>query len=157
MNTLIDPGAPKGALNYRKSSFLRELSDAAIETLAAQFALCPPSYTAAALEHFRGAVTRVPADATAVWLREPGFNLALNGIWPDPATTEANIAWVRDTIAAMEPYLKEQQYVNYVADDEGADHLRAAFGPNYERLVEVKRAYDPANLFRLNHNIPPGP
>ncbi len=57
----------------------------------------------------------------------------------------------------MGPYLKEQQYVNYVADDEGADHLRAAFGPNYERLVQVKRTYDPDNLFRLNHNIPPGP
>ncbi len=156
MNSLLDAGSPKGALNYWKSSFLRGLSDAAIETLVNQFAACPSPMTAVVIEHFRGAVTRIPSGATAVWHRQPGFNLAINGAWLDPSTTDENVAWARGAIAAMGPYLAEQQYVNYVADDEGADHLRAAFGPNYERLVQVKRAYDPDNLFRLNHNIPPG-
>ena len=86
--------------------------------------------------------------------REPGYNLVLIGQWLDPAETAANVAWVRETYAALEPYMAPKNYVNYLADDEG-DLVANAYGPNLARLVEVKRHYDPDNLFRLNHNIDP--
>jgi FAD/FMN-containing dehydrogenase len=153
-NTLADGGFPKGALNYWKSAFLSELSDEAIDTMVECFADCPSPLTALGFEVFRGAVTRVPVDAMAVPHREPGYNLIVPSIWLDPATTDDNIAWTREAFAAMQPYTAARRYVNYMADDEG-DLVRTAYGPNYERLVELKTRYDPTNLFRLNQNIPP--
>ena len=74
--------------------------------------------------------------------------------WLDPADTDANVAWTRETFAAMGPHLSHRRYVNYLsADDNSAVH--DAYGVNYARLVEVKRRYDPGNLFRLNENIDP--
>jgi len=69
--------------------------------------------------------------------------------------TGENIAWTRATYAALEPHFARRRYVNYLDDDEGKDAVRSAYGPNYARLVEIKRRYDPGNLFRLNHNIEP--
>jgi hypothetical protein len=156
LNSLIDGAFPKGALSYWKSAFLSELSDAAIDAMTGQFAVCPSPMTMIVLEHFRGAVSRVPVDATAVPHREPGHNLVIAGIWLDPAATEQNIAWTRETFGAMRPFMSGLRYVNYIPDDEpGEDPIRAAYGPNYDRLVELKTKYDPVNLFRLNQNIPP--
>jgi hypothetical protein len=92
----------------------------------------------------------------AVPHREEGFNLAIANVWIDSATSDANIAWARKLSQAMEPFSAGRRYVNYAADDEtGEAAARAAFGPNYGRLVELKRRYDPGNLFRLNQNIVP--
>jgi len=156
LNTLFDDGYPKGALNYWKSSFLSELSDAAIDTIVEQFATAPSTMTAWAIEHFHGEVTRVPVDATAIQHREPGYNSILTSVWLDPATTEENIAWTRTAHAAMAPFFAERRYVNYLDEDDAGDAVaRAAYGPNYDRLVELKTKYDPENLFRLNSNIKP--
>jgi FAD/FMN-containing dehydrogenase len=155
-NTLIDGGYPRGALNYWKSAFLSELSDAAIDAWVEAFAVCPSPMTAMIFEHFHGEATRVPVDAMAVPHRQPGYNLVIPSIWMDPATTEENIAWTRATFEAMRPFLAARQYVNYQAADEtGEDTVRAAYGPNYDRLVELKTKYDPQNLFHLNQNILP--
>lgn len=158
VNTLLDAGFPRGALNYWKSSFLSELSDAAIETTVAQFAKCTSSpMSAIVLEHLHGAVTRVPVDATAVPHRSEGYDFLIVSEWMDPATTDDNLAWTRDAFSAMQPFTANQlRYVNYLdEDDMGDDPARAAYGPNYEQLVQVKNAYDPANLFRMNTNITP--
>ena len=77
------------------------------------------------------------------------------GVWMDPADTEANIAWGRETFAAMRPHFGTGRWLNYLGDDQADDAIRAAYGPNYDRLVEVKRRYDPDNVFHLNHNIVP--
>jgi FAD/FMN-containing dehydrogenase len=69
--------------------------------------------------------------------------------------TDENIAWTRATYAAMEPHFAAKRYVNYLDDDERADAVRASYGPNYARLAEVKRVYDPDNVFRLNQNVQP--
>jgi FAD/FMN-containing dehydrogenase len=108
------------------------------------------------LEHFHGAVTRVPVDATAVPHRTAGWNLALTSVWTDPAETGENVAWTRETHAALAPHLDGRRWLNYLGDDQTGDAVRAAYGPNYERLLEVKRAVDPANVFRHNQNIVPG-
>jgi FAD/FMN-containing dehydrogenase len=155
-NTLIDAGFPSGALNYWKSAFLSQLSDDAIDTWVGQFAACPSPMTAMIFEHFHGACTHVPVDAMAVPHREPGYNLVIPSVWVDPATTDQNVAWTRETFEAMQPFVSRRQYVNYQSADEGDDTaVRAAYGSNFDRLVEVKTKYDPANLFHLNQNIPP--
>jgi FAD/FMN-containing dehydrogenase len=101
-------------------------------------------------------VCRVGVADTAVPHREPGYNLGIFAEWTDQATTEENIAWTRDAYAAIEPYRDRQfRYVNYLDDDDVGDAVRAAYGPNYDRLVDVKRRYDPDNVFHLNHNIDP--
>jgi FAD/FMN-containing dehydrogenase len=106
-------------------------------------------------EHFHGAVTRVRPTETAVPHREPGWNLLIPSVWTDPADSDANVRWTRETHAALRPHLSTRRWLNYLGDDQGEDAIRAAYGPNYERLREVKRRYDPANVFHLNHNIAP--
>jgi FAD/FMN-containing dehydrogenase len=156
LNSLLDAGYPTGSLNYWKSGFLSGLTDEAIDELLARFAVCPSPMTAALLEHFHGEVTRVPVDATAVPHREPGYNFAITSVWTDPAASDKNVAWTKETFAAMAPFLGGRRYLNYFSEDDvGDDPVRAAYGPNYERLVELKAKYDPANVFHLNANVPP--
>jgi hypothetical protein len=155
VNTLLDAGFPPGVLNYWKSSFLDGLSDDLIDTLIEQFGACPSSMTGIAFEHFHGAVTRVPVEATAVPHREPGFNFLIASVWTDPAATDENIAWTRETYERAAPHFRPLRYVNYLDDDDAADAVSAAFGPNYARLAEIKRKYDPENVFRSTHNIEP--
>jgi FAD/FMN-containing dehydrogenase len=92
---------------------------------------------------------------TAVPHRHAGYDLVVTSEWQDPNATEANVAWTREVYAAIEPHRTGRRYVNYLDDDEPSDAVRHAYGPNYDRLVELKRRYDPDNIFRLNQNIPP--
>jgi FAD/FMN-containing dehydrogenase len=156
INSAIDPAYPRGALNYWKSSFLRELSDDAIQAIVSAFATCASAMTSFVLENLHGAVTRVPVDATAVPHREPGYNFLITSVWLDPAASEDNVAWTRAAFEAVGPFAAQRTYSNYLAADETDEaRVRSAFGPNYERLAEVKRRYDPANVFRLNQNVRP--
>ena len=154
MNTILDAGYPTGSLNYWMSSFANGLSDGLIETMIERFATVPSPMSAILLEHFHGAVCRVPVTGTAVPHREEGWNLVLPSVWMDPADTEANIAWTRETHAALGEHLTDRRWLNYLGDDQDSA-VRAAYGPNYDRLVEVKRRVDPDNVFRHNHNIVP--
>jgi FAD/FMN-containing dehydrogenase len=155
MNTLLDAGYPKGALNYWLSSFTHGLPDALIDTAVERFAAAPSPMSAILLEHFHGAVTRVGRNETAVPHREAGWNLLIPTVWTDPAGTDANIRWTRETFADLQPHLETRRWLNYLGDDQGLDAIRAAYGPNYDRLRDVKRRYDPDNVFHLNHNIAP--
>jgi len=154
MNTLLDGGYPKGALNYWLSSFTSGLPDALIDSVVERFGSVPSPMSAILFEHFHGAVTRVAVTDTAVPHREEGFNLLLPSEWLDPADTEANIRWTKDTFAALSEHFSGARWLNYLGDDQD-DAIRSAYGPNYDRLVEVKRRYDPDNVFHLNHNIVP--
>jgi FAD/FMN-containing dehydrogenase len=155
MNTLLDNGFPAGSLNYWLSSFTRRLSDELIDIAVERFATVPSAMTAIMLEHFHGAVTRVGKTETAVPHRDPGWNLLIPSVWTDPARSEANITWTRETFAAMRPHLGSGRWLNYLGDDQAEEAIRAAYGPNYDRLKDVKRRYDPDNVFHLNHNIAP--
>jgi FAD/FMN-containing dehydrogenase len=155
MNTLLDGGFPDGALNYWISSFTKGLPDALIDTAVERFASTPSPMTSMLFEHFHGAVTRVGPTETAVPHREPGWNLLIPSVWTEPVRTEENIRWTRETHAALQPHLSTRRWLNYLGDDQGDDAIRAAYGPNYERLREIKRRYDPGNVFHLNHNITP--
>jgi FAD/FMN-containing dehydrogenase len=155
MNTLLDAGFPDGSLNYWLSSFTRGLPDELIDIAVERFATVPSPLTAILFEHFHGAVTRVAAAETAIPHRDEGWNVVIPSVWTDLVDTGANIAWSRQTFATMRPYFRAGRWLNYLGDDQSDDAIRAAYGPNYGRLKEVKRRYDPDNLFHLNHNIAP--
>ena len=93
--------------------------------------------------------------STAFAYRDATFATVIAGMWPDPADNEANTAWVKDYYAATAPHSEEGGYVNFMAEDDQS-RIRANYSGNYDRLVEIKRRYDPDNLFRHNQNIQPG-
>jgi FAD/FMN-containing dehydrogenase len=155
VNTGVDWLSPAGTLSYWKSAFFSELSDGAVEVMTRAFERAPSALCALVVEDFHGAVTRVAPTATAYPHREPGYNLFAISQWTDRGKTDAGIAWARDTLDAVYPYMADRAYTNYLAADD-YDRVRQAFGLNYERLVALKRRYDSDNLFRLNHNIDPG-
>lgn len=157
LNGMLDAGYPKGALNYWKSSFLTELSDAAIDTMIDCFAQCPSPMGQLLVEHFHGAVARVDADATAFPHRREGYNFLVLGQWTQAADTEACIAWARETYRRMQPFFAPGRYVNYLDGDETGDPVAAAYSGNYRRLQRIKAQYDPENFFHMNQNIRPLP
>jgi len=154
-NTLLDEAYPRGALNYWKSSFVERFDDGLIDALIAAFASTPSTMTAIALECFHGAATRVGVVESPVPHRSQGYSLLITSVWTDPGATEANVEWTRTAYDSFSPFFARGRWLNYLVDDDRSDAVRAAYGPNYERLVEVKRRYDPDNVFHLNHNIDP--
>lgn len=157
LNGMLDAGYPKGALNYWKSNFLKELSDDAIGTMIDCFARCPAPMGQLLIEHFHGAVTRIGANDTAFPHRRDGYNFLVLGQWTLPADTDACIAWTRETYDDMQPFFAAGRYVNYLDGDETGDPAAAAYGTNYPRLQQIKARYDPMNFFHMNQNIRPQP
>jgi FAD/FMN-containing dehydrogenase len=155
INSMLNEGYPTGSLNYWKSSFLRELSDDAIQTMIEVFPSCPSPMTGLLFESIHGAVTRVGVTDTAVQHREPGYNLVMTSVWMDPSQTDANVAWTRRTYGALEPYFLNRRYLNYMSEDDLGEAARAAYGPNFDRLAQLKARYDPENVFHLNLNVRP--
>lgn len=155
MQGLFDPFFPPGRHTYVKSSFVRTLSDEIIEILAEYANTRPSPYSfAPALEHWHGAATRVAVTDTAFPHRQYSYNFMAWSNWADPSQSEKNVRWTRECWNALQAFLVEGSYGNYVSD-EGEAIARAAYGPNYERLVALKNKYDPTNFFRMNHNIKP--
>jgi FAD/FMN-containing dehydrogenase len=154
LNQMIDPAFPKGAYNYWKAQFVHDLSDDAIRTIIAGFERCPSPMSHVIIEHFHGAASRVPVDATACPMRVTGFNVVIASQWMDAADTERGITWARETFASLNPFLAPTRYVNYLEDD-AQDPAVVAYGRNLPRLRSIKAKYDPENFFRQNVNIPP--
>lgn len=149
-----DPGYPRGRLHYWKAGYLRHLTDAALNTLLELARTIPSPTTGIGLQGLRGAASRVPIDATAFPHRAEQYDLLILAQWTDPALTAEHIAWARDAFEALQPHLEDGVYVNNLGA-EGPDRIRSAYGPNYPRLAELKRRYDPANVLRLNQNVTP--
>jgi FAD/FMN-containing dehydrogenase len=153
--TMADFLWPRGTYNYWKSSYVKSFSDEAIDTILEFFGKAPSPRTVLVLEHDGdGAWSRVPEDATAFGDRSWPYSLVLTTIWTDATESEANIQWTREFWQALQPFLAETAYVNYLGEvnEEG---IRAAYGRKYERLVTLKDKYDPTNFFRMNQNIRP--
>jgi FAD/FMN-containing dehydrogenase len=142
------------ARNYWKSHNLTELRDAAIEKLIAHAAALPSGESELLLGLAGGESSRVPVDATAYAGRAAQFVLSIHARWQEAADDERAVVWARETFESLAPHASGGAYVNFMAHDE-ADRVAAAYGPNYARLVEVKRRYDPENFFRANQNIAP--
>ena len=155
MQSMFESFFPPGRQVYTKSNFLRGLSDEAIDALVPYVGKSPSPYTFAPfIEHWHGAATRVPITDTAFPHRQYSWNFIAWSMWVNPSESERNKQWTRECWEAVRPFLVAGSYGNYVAD-EGEAISRDAYGLNYERLVALKNRYDPANFFRLNHNIRP--
>jgi FAD/FMN-containing dehydrogenase len=146
-----DGGFPLRRQHYWKSSFLKDLPDDAIDVLIEFVERMPSASSGVGLQQMHGAAARVPRDATAFPHRDDHHDFLILSQWPDPADNDRNVDWTRRFFEAMSPYLERAVYVNNLGDSEHRVH--EAYGANYERLVAVKAAYDPANLFRPNQNI----
>jgi hypothetical protein len=155
MQGLLSEGFPAGRRNYWKSTLLREVADETIEALIDFAAHCPSPHTSIAIADTHGAYGRVAPDATAYAHRGLPFDLVILSSWADPAESDRNIAWTRDLYQAVRAHAPGGVYVNDLDRDEDQARVREAYGANYVRLAELKRAWDPANLFRANHNIKP--
>ena len=156
LQSMFDPLVPHGWHRYWKSVELPPLTDQAIDTLVEQASAptSPKSYTI--VFQLGGALARVGEDHTAFSQRDTAHNVNINAVWTeeDP-DAERHIAWARDFFDAMQPHAGGRVYVNFLGE-EGGNRVRQAYGArNYKRLVELKRAYDPTNFFRLNQNIEP--
>jgi FAD/FMN-containing dehydrogenase len=155
IQSLIAPGNPPGRHHYWKAGLLEELSDEAIETFVARASDVISPFTATLMLPLGGAFARVDEDSTPLAYRRAKWDYHLLSQWADPSETERHVEWARDFDRAMSEYAEEGVYVNFTGDP-SRSAVEAGFGPEkYARLVEVKRAYDPENVFRSNTNIPP--
>jgi FAD/FMN-containing dehydrogenase len=154
LQSMLDFTAPAGLHYYFKCPFLCDLSDEAIRTIVEHCESAPTEQTQVVIEHMHGAASRVPATETAFGLRRVSYSINIMPAWSDPALAEKCISWARALSAQLEPFGASDSYVNYLAD-EGAAAVRASYGVNYQRLSQLKKKYDPDNLFRSNQNIAP--
>ena len=154
LNSAFDALVPPGLQHYWKANFVTELTDEIIDAHLMHGPDVPVVNSTMHIYPINGAVHRVAPVDTAFAHRDANFATVIAGMWPDPADNEANIKWVRDYYDATAPQSMEAGYINFMADDD-QDRIKANYGPNYDRLVEVKRTYDPDNLFRRNQNIRP--
>jgi FAD/FMN-containing dehydrogenase len=155
-NSSLDAGQPNGMHYYWKSEYATEIADDAIETLVDYAAKMTSPYTRLAVFHLGGAIKHYDEQAMAVSHRNAEYIIAINTGWADPQDTKEQIQWTRDLWTAMRPFSSGGVYVNFLSDDDGEDRVRAAYGAaKYDRLVQLKRKYDPQNLFRMNKNIKP--
>ena len=140
---------------YWKSHNLAELSDPVIDAVLAAVERLPSPHAEVLIAHLGGAISRVENDRTAYAHRDAEFVVNVHGHWTDPADDEAGLAWTRGLFDEIAPHATGGTYVNFLSD-EGSERVQDAYPPAvWSRLVEVKRRYDPDNLFRLNQNIPP--
>jgi FAD/FMN-containing dehydrogenase len=156
VQSLFDATSPPGNRNYWRSNFLNEISDEAIDVILANADGLPNNaYSALFFEHMEGAVGQVGVRDTAFANRDAKYNFTILSGWTDRAEDDRYVTWTRAFGDAMKTLATGAGYVNYMTDDEGAARIRATYEINYDRLVAVKRKYDPTNFFSGNQNIVP--
>ena len=158
IQALYDPLFPKGRdRSYFRSLFLPTLDQRIIQEIVSGLADRPSEMTYSSVWYFGDVVRKVPADATAFGDRSQPWLFSIDGIWSKSEDDAANIAWVRRLWSAIRPYSNGRVYLNFLAGDDGQPAMiRDAIGADtYQRLVTIKRNYDPTNFFRLNQNISP--
>lgn len=150
----FDPLLTPGARNYWKSHNFTDISDGTIDAILQFAGRLPTAQCEIFLGLIAGAANRIPADATAYGHRGTKFVLNVHGRWDHPADDARCIAWARDFFKASAPYASAGAYVNFMTEEE-TDRIAAAYGSSYARLVQIKRKYDPDNIFHMNQNIQP--
>jgi hypothetical protein len=154
MQTLLDAAFPDGNQNYWKSTFLHELSDDAIAVLVEHANRATSPLTGVTIEFYGGAAGRVGVSESAFAQRQAQYDLVIVAQWVDPGESQRHIGWARGLADSMRPFSSGAYFLNFLGE-EGEDTIKAAYGPNYDRLMAVKKKYDPKNFFCLNQNIKP--
>ena len=150
----FDPLLTPGARNYWKSHNFKYLSDDALNSMIEFAGKLPTPQCEIFIGLIAGAANHVPTDAMAYAHRDAKFVLNVHGRWDEAAEDERCIAWARAFFEASAPYSSAGVYVNFMTEDE-SDRVTAAYGANYARLLQIKKEYDPENVFHLNQNIKP--
>jgi FAD/FMN-containing dehydrogenase len=150
----FDPLLTPGARNYWKSHNFTTLVDGLFDVVVEYVGNLPSPQCEIFFGAIGGATMRPAADSMAYAQRDAKFVMNFHGRWEDPVDDERCVRWARDFFNATAPFASGGVYINFMTADE-ADRVRSAYGPNYDRLVQVKRKYDPNNLFRMNQNIAP--
>jgi hypothetical protein len=154
LQSAFDPLYPAGWQWYWKADFFLEISDEAIDVHVKYGAQMPTAYSGIHLYPIDGAASRVPAEATAFAYRDGGWAAAIVGVDPHPANADRIIQWARDYWEELHPTSAGGAYINFMMA-EGDDRIRASYLGNYDRLAQIKRRYDPDNVFHVNQNITP--
>ncbi|HEY7011414.1 MAG TPA: FAD-binding oxidoreductase [Streptosporangiaceae bacterium] len=155
LQSAFDALYPAGLQWYWRADFFREISDQGIAVHEEFGDALPTPHSTMHLYPMDGAVHRVGTEDTAFAYRDVGWSGVIVGVDPDPANAAKIKDWAIRYWEALHPTSAGGAYMNFMMDDEGTDRVRAAYGPNYDRLTRVKAAYDPENFFRINQNIPP--
>jgi FAD/FMN-containing dehydrogenase len=157
VQSYLDDGEPKGNHYYWKTEYAAELSDDLLSTTRDLFAQCPIPGAELGFLHLGGALNEHGEDDGAVGNRDARFAVGANGMWePDEPDADTFRQWIREAWKRLRPFSTGGNYINFQTADEGEERLRATYGVNFDRLVEVKNKYDPDNVFRSNRNIRPG-
>jgi FAD/FMN-containing dehydrogenase len=154
VQSYLDHTEPAGLHYYWKTEYLAQLSEPLLKTLATLFAENPIPELELGILHLGGALNARDADDGAVGNRDARFVLGINGMWPpDEPDAQTYRQWIREAWQRLRPFSTGATYINFQTDDEDEARIRATYGANLERLIEIKRKYDPDNLFRVNRNI----
>ena len=154
MQKLLDGAFPEGTYNYWKSDFVREMSDEVIDLIVTHANKMKSPLSAVVIEYYGGAAGRIGVSQTAFAQRQAEYDIGYMAQWTDPAEKEVHVAWARDMADALRPHASGGHLLNFLGE-ESPDMIQAAFGPNYARLAQVKKKYDPTNFFSINQNIKP--
>ncbi len=152
LNSAFD--LPHGLRHYWKANFVADVTDELLDAHRVHGPGAPTFESAMHLHAITGAVQDAETDSTAFGNRDANFATVVAGIWTDPADDQASIQWVRDYYAATAPFSRDGGYINFQSEEDSAN-AADNYGASYARLREIKRMYDPDNLFRMNQNIPP--
>ncbi|MGE3917392.1 MAG: FAD-binding oxidoreductase [Hyphomicrobiaceae bacterium] len=152
---LDQPNAVHGLHRYWRSAFTETISDDLVRAMVDGASRFSSPLSALLLFYLHGAITRVPAEATAFGARKAQWDFDAIGQWKDGGESEQHIAWVRQLWSGVEPHLQGNAYINHISADDRPEKIRASYGANHARLRTIKAKYDSANLFRVNSNISP--
>jgi FAD/FMN-containing dehydrogenase len=152
----LDSTVVHGWNYYWKSTYLPELRDDLIDVIAGHAFSCASPRSYVAMFHLKGAVSRVAEGGTAFGNRQASHAITLDAVWrPGETFGDGDTAWAREFFASLGRF-RDGVYVNFLGGDEDPGRVREAYGDSvYERLVDVKTAYDPDNVFHHNQNIRP--
>lgn len=150
----FDPLLSKGARNYWKSHNFSQLSDGAIDAIIEYAGKLPSPQCEIFIGTIGGQTARVAPEAMAYSSRDANYVMNVHGRWESAGEDERCIAWAREFFTKSQPFASSGAYINFLTQDE-TDRIAFAYGATYDRLVELKKKYDPTNLFRMNQNIKP--
>ena len=154
LQSMFDAIYPAGLQWYWRGDFIDQIPDAAVSAHLKFGEQLPTLHSTMHLYPIDGAASRVDRHETAFSYRDAKWSMVIVGVDPDPVNAGKITQWTKDYWAALHPYSMGGAYVNFMMD-EGVDRIKATYRDNYDRLVEIKRKYDPENFFRINQNIRP--